>query len=1038
MFYERNPGRRSFRPILEPLEDRCLLTFSVSQATILATDSWRLVADFDQDVNLTSVQPEDIRIDGIESAVAVNAIDADTVEFELPALAAGTHVLSIDMGTIVDATGAELVSFHQSVQVVTSGQFTVKHTPRLQLGDAPLTGFAGSDRDRVDILWQTIPATGGTQDSFTVEYRAEGATPWHATGLNTPIDTGVEGRVVRSATISGLDWNSNYEYRVRHWRADVVVGQYQNVFHTRLEEGDDSAFTFVAYGDSATGSALGFRQVQSRINQMAPDFAVLLGDNVYTYGSHQESDARFDPGLNPEATTWMAGHIDYLGLGNHDVSTGSGLPSEQNYSVPIPVAGVTASTAPPITERNEHNFSWDYGNVHFVTFDTNSYSDANRLNELLDWVVSDLQDSHARWKIVYGHHPLAGVPDKPENPGGNYYQQVVNRLKAAGVDLFMTGHSHTYSWTYPLTGQVNGRATYVNHGVDNEFHAGEGLTQLVSGVGGNEVRSGDYNQFSFVAEGFTSTTPVSGRLGFTQVQVTPTQLTLSYIGADNGAVIDSFSITKDAAPGTVIFQQGLNGYSGTVDTSLRQNSPNANNGADQSLKVDSADPGGTSSAVQALLRFENLFGNNPGQIPLNAVLRSATLQLQISNTGNGINLHRMQSIWSANDTWNTLGSGVQANGSEAVVTPDISTGAVSRPVLSVSVLTSLLAWQAAPSSNRGWALLPTGPDGVDFNSSEGTTPPQLIVTYVTNTPPVAINDSATTRASTPVKIAVRNNDSDIDRDRLVIQSLTGPLHGKVRINADNTVSYTPAIGYIGPDSFSYTINDGRGGTATATVNLQVRPTLAMLLVSEVYHLSLNRGAGLRDQLVWSQFSNRYGLGMMVNAIEGSLEAKVRLAQTYYQRFLGRQASLEDALGWAHALQKQSNESIMTSFVTSQEFYQRSQRLYSGATADQRYIQALFHTFLNRLESPSKLASWVSLVSRQGRRVAAWTIVNSPECRVNYVAQQIAEVLDRPVEIHESYGWARTGLTMQQIRNSIMSSAEFVDRVKREAIQSGLL
>ena len=35
--------------------------------------------------------------------------------------------------------------------------------------------------------------------------------------------------------------------------------------------------------------------------------------------------------------------------------------------------------------------------------------------------------------------------------------------------------------------------------------------------------------------------------------------------------------------------------------------------------------------------------------------------------------------------------------------------------------------------------------------------------------------------------------------------------------------YTPASGYSGADSFSYTISDGRGGTATAIVSLTVQP-----------------------------------------------------------------------------------------------------------------------------------------------------------------------------------------------------------------------
>lgn len=631
--------------------------------------------------------------------------------------------------------------------------FVVNQSPRLQPGNAPLVGYAGSDLDRVDVLWQTIPGDPAPTDSFTVDYRAVGAASWTSTAINAPIDTGVEGRVVRSASITGLAWNADYEYRVQHLRNGGVFATYSHAFHTRLAAGDASNFSFAAYGDSATAVPTGFRAVQSRINQVNPAFAVLLGDNVYDAGSYAESDARFSPSLNPEAAAWMAGHIDYLGLGNHDVVTSSGLPSEQSYSVPIPVAGVTAPAAPPASERPEHSFSWDYGSVHFVTFDTNSYASPDRLDGLLDWVVADLAASTARWKIVYGHHPLAGVPDKPETPGGNYYQQVVNRLKAAGVDLFMTGHSHTYSWTYPLTGQVEGVATFADHGSDDLFHAGEGLTQLVSGVGGAGLRSGDYGQFPFVASGFTTSTATAARIGFSKIDVTPSQLVVSYVAADDGSTIDSFTIAKEAVQ-TVSFQPGVGGYAGVVDTFLHENTPDSSFAAAASLKVDNDNPTGTGLDAQALVRFGELFGDAIGRIPSNAILRSATLQLSVTNGGDSINVHRMASDWSSSDTWNSRVGGVQADGVEAVAFPDVSTGRIDTGTLSFDVLASLQAWQKNPASNRGWAFLPTGPDGVDFDSAEGVSPPKLVVTFVPSNgaaaspPKFLVVDGATNTAAT--------------------------------------------------------------------------------------------------------------------------------------------------------------------------------------------------------------------------------------------------------------------------------------------------
>jgi hypothetical protein len=801
-----------------------MLAFSVVNSDLFAS-SLRLVADLSNPVNVSTVQASDLIIDGSIPATSVNVLDADTVEFLLPALTSGTHSAAIAAGSMSDSTAVPLSAFSRSFVIAIAPQLTVKHNPRLQPGNAPLAGYAGGSLDRVDLLWQTIPGGAGTQDTFAVAYRAVGATSWQAAALNATISTGVEGRIVHSSSITGLDWNTNYEYRVRQLRGDVIVAEYQATFRTRLQSGVSSPFTFVAYGDSASGSATGFRQVQARINQVSPSFAVLLGDNVYDAGSHTEFDARLDPAVNPEAAAWMATHIDYLGVGNHDIGTGSGLPSEQNYSVPIPVAGVTAPAAPPASERSEHSYSWDYGNVHFVTFDTNSYTDATRLDGLLNWVLADLNASTARWKIVYGHHPLAGVPDKPESASDNYYQQVVNRLKAAGVDLYMTGHSHTYSWTYPLTGQINGVATYVNHGFDDRFTTGEGLTQLVSGLGGKEIRDGNYD-LPFIAEGFTNTTATPGRLGFSQVAVTPTQLTVSYVAADNGTVIDSFTISKDDTVQTASFQQGASGYAGTVDTFLHQNAPTTNNAAATSLKVDNDDPAGTGNDAQALLRFDNLFGSGAGQIPLNATIRSATLQLQVTNGSvDNMNLHRMLSPWTAADTWNSRIGGVQTDGVEALTAPDTSSGQSQVGAISFNVLSSLQTWLSNPNSNLGWAIVPTGADGVDFHSSEGTIKPKLIVTYVVptgpNTPPIAAGDVATTNGGTSVTVAVLNNDVDANGDFLTVQAATPPVHGTTLVNSGGTVTYTPAAGFFGTDRFAYTIGDGRGGTATATVTITV-------------------------------------------------------------------------------------------------------------------------------------------------------------------------------------------------------------------------
>ncbi|GGP89344.1 cadherin-like domain-containing protein [Streptomyces melanogenes] len=88
-------------------------------------------------------------------------------------------------------------------------------------------------------------------------------------------------------------------------------------------------------------------------------------------------------------------------------------------------------------------------------------------------------------------------------------------------------------------------------------------------------------------------------------------------------------------------------------------------------------------------------------------------------------------------------------------------------------------------------------------------------------PPHGMDDSATTPAGVPVDIAVLANDTDALKPTLV--SVSQPGHGTAVINADGTVTYTPAPGYSGPDTFTYTAKDLLGRTYTDTVNITVTP-----------------------------------------------------------------------------------------------------------------------------------------------------------------------------------------------------------------------
>ncbi len=90
-------------------------------------------------------------------------------------------------------------------------------------------------------------------------------------------------------------------------------------------------------------------------------------------------------------------------------------------------------------------------------------------------------------------------------------------------------------------------------------------------------------------------------------------------------------------------------------------------------------------------------------------------------------------------------------------------------------------------------------------------------------PPVAVDDPVTARSGTPVSIPVTANDYDPDGEAIVVVDVERPGHGTAEIGTATTVVYTPDPGYVGADTFGYTIADGNGTEATAVVAIAMLP-----------------------------------------------------------------------------------------------------------------------------------------------------------------------------------------------------------------------
>ncbi|SDG29181.1 Ig-like domain-containing protein [Limimonas halophila] len=99
-----------------------------------------------------------------------------------------------------------------------------------------------------------------------------------------------------------------------------------------------------------------------------------------------------------------------------------------------------------------------------------------------------------------------------------------------------------------------------------------------------------------------------------------------------------------------------------------------------------------------------------------------------------------------------------------------------------------------------------------------------------NDPPVAKDDSFRITNAEPAPLDVLANDSDPDDDDLSAAITSSPANGSVRVNEAGEIVYTADAGFTGTDSFQYSVNDGRGGSATATAEVTVGPARDLVVL----------------------------------------------------------------------------------------------------------------------------------------------------------------------------------------------------------------
>jgi tartrate-resistant acid phosphatase type 5 len=201
-----------------------------------------------------------------------------------------------------------------------------------------------------------------------------------------------------------------------------------------LDLGKRRSVRVLAFGDFGDGSPRQERVAEAmrRLHADKPfDFAVTLGDNFYPVGMNSPVEPRWQQQF---ARLYEPMRIRfYPSLGNHDWALADS-----------PAAEIEHTASSPYWRMPALRYTFVAGPVQFFSIDTNVVTRAE-----LDWLDRELARSTARWKIVYGHHPIFSNGAHGDEP---VVRDNVLPLLRGRASLYLCGHEHDLQHLAPEGG----------------------------------------------------------------------------------------------------------------------------------------------------------------------------------------------------------------------------------------------------------------------------------------------------------------------------------------------------------------------------------------------------------------------------------------------------------------------------------------------------------------------------------------------------------------------------------------------------------
>jgi uncharacterized protein (TIGR03437 family) len=384
--------------------------------------------------------------------------------------------------------------------------------------------------DRVTIVW-TMPEL---VESPVVEYSTDQSFRQSVPAQILEIPPGVTGLGIPyykyQVTLTGLRPGTEYFYRVL-----LDGGELAPPEDLRFRTAAPGPFQFLAFGDSGTGGDEQ-RRLALLINRERPALVIHTGDIAYPDGTFSEFRNNHFAIYSP-----LMRRVPFFpSPGNHEYNTPAAIPYVLLHT--NPTEGV------PEPDQGRY-YSFDWGDVHFVSVDTNApFARAlEGRGQMIRWLEEDLRRTRRLWRVVYFHHPVRPTSNHENDPTSAQVRQHLEPIfDRHDVQLIFGGHEHNYQQAAPRRG--------------GEFvGSGQGTVNIITGGGGAILYSvtprpglvfgfSDYHYLRCEVDGPRLTIRAIDIQDRQQDQFTVTTPPL----LSRGGVVNAASFSTALAPGSLI------------------------------------------------------------------------------------------------------------------------------------------------------------------------------------------------------------------------------------------------------------------------------------------------------------------------------------------------------------------------------------------------------------------------------------------------------------------------------------------------------